>query len=77
MDNRDNLFEQQIRSGVENIPESLRPENMERRLSAMSQDERYNRSQSTDIPDDAEFEKIASKKKKSGKRKVVLPEKQG
>lgn len=73
MDNRDNLFEQQIRSGVENIPESLRPENMERRLSAMSQDERYNRSQSTDIPDDAEFEKIASKKKKSGKRKVVLP----
>ena len=74
MDNRDNLMEEQLKNSYEKMPESLRPENIENRLLAMTQEERYNRSMSEDVPEDTGSKKSSGKgSKKSGKKKVILP----
>ena len=51
-DNRDNMMEEQIRNSMENIPASLRPENIEQRLASMNLQEKYARSLSQDIPNE-------------------------
>ena len=77
MENRDNIIEEQLKNSVENIPDSLKPNNMEQRLLQMTQEERFSRSMSVDIPDDNETKRLAksdkSKDKKSGKKKVIIP----
>lgn len=77
MDNRDNLLEEQIKNSYEKMPESLRPENIEQRLLSMTQEERYNRSMSEDIPNDNEVKRLAkagkSKDAKSSRKKVIIP----
>ena len=76
MENRDNIIEEQLKNSVENIPDSLKPNNMEQRLLQMTQEERFSRSMSVDIPDDNETKRLAksdkSKDKKSGKKKVII-----
>ena len=74
MDNRDNIMEEQLKNSYEQMPESLRPDNIEKRLLAMTQEERYNRSMSKDIPEDTGSKKSSGKgSKKSSNKKIVLP----
>lgn len=51
MENRDNIIEEQIKNSNEKIPEALRPENIERKIAAMSPEELNRRAGSVDIPD--------------------------
>jgi len=67
MDNRDKIIEDQMRNSNEMIPESLRPDNIEKKLASMTIEERYKRSQSEDIPSEV------TAKPKKGKGKVVIP----
>ncbi len=74
-DNRDNMMEEQIRNSMENIPASLRPENIEQRLASMNLQEKYARSLSQDIPNEniSAGSMNGNKKQSSGAKKVVIP----
>lgn len=65
MDIRDKNIEEQIRESSVNIPESLLPENIEKKIMGMEMDEKYSRSQSADIPADISGGR--------GKRSMLLP----
>ncbi len=67
-DTNDKILEQQLKSSVEQIPDSLRPENIEARLASMTVAEKYSRSRSEDIPmDDIKV------KRSGGKAKYIIP----
>ncbi len=67
-DTNDKILEQQLKSSVEQISDSLRPENIEARLASMTVAEKYSRSRSEDIPmDDIKV------KRSGGKAKYIIP----
>ena len=78
MDNRDKNFENNIKNEYINIPESLKPENIEQKLFNMSPEEMNRRSESNDVPyQEIDFAKRSGEKtsadKKKSMGKVVLP----
>ena len=67
-DLNDNMLEEQLKSSIEQLPDSLRPENIEARLASMTVAEKYSRSRSEDIP----MEDIKVKRS-GGKGKYIIP----
>ena len=64
----DNIFEEQLKSSVEQLPDSLRPENIEGKLASMTVPEKYSRSRSEDIPmEDIKVDRSG------GKGKYIIP----
>ena len=67
-DLNDKMLEEQLKSSIEQLPDSLRPENIEARLASMTVAEKYSRSRSEDIP----MEDIKVKRS-GGKGKYIIP----
>ncbi len=58
LENRDNFFENKLKNDSVEIPESLRPDNIEEKLAKMTQAEMDLRSKSTDVPEDFSYDGV-------------------
>ena len=71
----DTYVEDRIRSSEVEIPESLRPDNIEQKLAAITHEEFERRSRSEDVPFEKSENTVVSieKKRKKNAIKIVLP----